>query len=84
MDLELGIIHHYTCGDLKEIVLNWLTALGKNPYQPGTDDLAPIDELHSGGREATVAFAAAVELQRDQHLLDVGCGIGGPARFLRN
>ena len=81
MDLELGVIHHYTCGDLKEIVLNWLTALGKNPYQPGTDDLAPIDELHSGGREATVAFAAAVELQRDQHLLDVGCGIGGPARF---
>lgn len=81
MDLEQGVIRHYTRGDLNEIVLSWLSAGGRDPHRLTPDDLAPVDELHSGGREATVAFAEGVALQRVHRLLDVGCGIGGPARF---
>jgi cyclopropane fatty-acyl-phospholipid synthase-like methyltransferase len=81
MDLEQGVIRHYTRGDLNDIVLSWLSAAGRDPRRPAPDDLAPIDELHSGGREATVAFAEGIALKRDHRLLDIGCGIGGPARF---
>jgi cyclopropane fatty-acyl-phospholipid synthase-like methyltransferase len=82
VDLEQGVVRHYTRGDLNKIVLSWLSAVGRDPQRPAPDDLAPIDELHSGGCEATVAFAEGIALKRDQRLLDIGCGIGGPARFL--
>ena len=48
----------------------------------GIDDLAPADEFHLGGATATAALAADLGLSADDHLLDIGCGIGGPARRL--
>jgi SAM-dependent methyltransferase len=44
-------------------------------------DLAALDEFHVGGREATQELAAQMELRPGIHLLDVGSGIGGPARY---
>lgn len=41
-----------------------------------------VDELHVRGREATVELAALVEPARGERVLDVGAGLGGPARFL--
>ena len=46
------------------------------------DDLAGVDEFHSRGREATVELADLLPAEVDGELLDVGSGIGGPARFL--
>jgi ubiquinone/menaquinone biosynthesis C-methylase UbiE len=46
------------------------------------DDLAPVDEFHIRGREATLELANLIALSSDDHVLDVGCGIGGSARFL--
>src|SRR5262249_52106010 len=45
------------------------------------NDLAALDEFHVGGREATEEFAAQMELRPGLRLLDVGSGIGGPARY---
>lgn len=45
-------------------------------------DLAPVDEFHIGGRAATQYVLAKVPLAKEQHVLDVGCGIGGAARYL--
>ena len=46
------------------------------------DDLAPADEFHLGGAVATAALAADLALGPDDRVLDIGSGIGGPARRL--
>ena len=50
---------------------------GLNP-----DDLAPIDEFHIRGREATKELAELLGEFNSLEVLDVGCGIGGTARYL--
>jgi ubiquinone/menaquinone biosynthesis C-methylase UbiE len=57
-------------------------AAGKNPDRLIIDDLAPIDEFHTRGRAATEELAAALPEAPDGDVLDVGSGLGGPARFL--
>jgi cyclopropane fatty-acyl-phospholipid synthase-like methyltransferase len=47
-------------------------------------DLAPADEFHVGGREATIDFVAELHLSSDMHWLDIGSGIGGPSRYIAN
>jgi ubiquinone/menaquinone biosynthesis C-methylase UbiE len=46
------------------------------------DDLAPVDEFHIGGRQASEHFLDQLNLTPEKHVLDVGCGLGGPARFV--
>jgi len=48
------------------------------------DDLAPIDEFHTRGREATANLASLLDknIPSNFHVLDVGSGIGGPSRYL--
>lgn len=45
--------------------------------------LARADEFHPGGRAVTEELAGLVELAAGARVLDLGCGIGGPARWLR-
>ena len=45
-------------------------------------DLAPVDEFHIRGRTATLEVAEALELAPEVHVLDLGSGLGGPARTL--
>lgn len=45
-------------------------------------DLAPVDEFHIRGRAATLEIIAALDLTADSHVLDLGSGLGGPARTL--
>jgi MPBQ/MSBQ methyltransferase len=46
------------------------------------EGLAPLDQFHSGGIAATRELAALAGIGPGQRLLDVGCGVGGPARLL--
>ena len=43
--------------------------------------MAPVDEFHIGGRQATADLAAQVEFGAGLHLLDIGCGLGGASRY---
>lgn len=81
MDVEGQVAAHYTRGTLEERILGMLRTAGKNLDQLRTEDFAAVDEFHVGGREATKALADFMELRAGMHLLDVGCGIGGPARY---
>ncbi|MGB1177263.1 MAG: class I SAM-dependent methyltransferase [Candidatus Puniceispirillaceae bacterium] len=44
--------------------------------------LAPYDEFHVGGMEATQRVAGRLDLSSSSRLLDIGCGAGGPARAI--
>src|SRR5215472_9933174 len=81
MNIEQQVANYYTQEKLEDKILGMLRAAGKNLEQLRTEDLAAIDEFHLGGREATQALADFMQLRPAMHLLDVGCGIGGPARY---
>ncbi|MBD0299890.1 MAG: hypothetical protein ICV82_06465, partial [Nitrososphaera sp.] len=49
---------HYTRPNLENTILIALKNAGKNIDQLTVDDLAPIDELHPLGREATANLAS--------------------------
>ena len=73
---------HYTPLDLDTKILRALTAAGKDPDRLTIDDLMPIDEFHVRGRKATVELARDLGLDKNMQVLDVGCGLGGAARYL--
>ena len=72
---------HYTHGGLERAVLDALRAAGKDPDRLEPGDLAPVDEFHIGGRQATIDFAGELRVTRGMHLLDIGSGLGGASRY---
>src|SRR6266436_7431039 len=81
MKLEQSVARHYTHGSLEPAILEALTAAGKDLDRLVPADLAPVDEFHIGGRQATADLAAQVEFGAGLHLLDIGCGLGGASRY---
>ena len=81
MSTEQTIAAHYGRSDIEQKILAALKAAGKDIERLTTADLAPVDEFHTGGRAATIAFAELFAPKRGEYLLDIGCGIGGPARY---
>jgi ubiquinone/menaquinone biosynthesis C-methylase UbiE len=78
---EAQVAGHYGRGGLEEKILGALRAAGVDLARVTAEELAPVDEFHVGGLEATKELAAQMELRAGMRLLDVGSGIGGPARF---
>lgn len=76
------IVTHYGQSGLVESIRAGLDQLGVDPSAATIADLAPVDEFHVGGRPATVALCESLGLDGSQRVLDVGCGIGGLARFI--
>ncbi|MFW2336427.1 methyltransferase domain-containing protein [Ilumatobacter sp.] len=73
---------HYASGSLLDAIRNGLDRAGTGIEDATIDHLAPVDEFHIGGRQATQHLCGQLDLGCDDHVLDVGCGIGGTARFL--
>lgn len=73
---------YYEGPDLGDTLLNALAQAGLDPQALDIDDLAPLDEFHALGRAASLALAELADVQPGERVLDVGAGIGGPARFL--
>ncbi len=77
------IITHYGDGEtLTSRIADACKASGKNLAQLTTRDLATFDEFHIRGRGATLELAARMNLSMDSQVLDIGSGLGGPARCL--
>ena len=69
-----GVQQHYTRPDLVTLILSALKNAGKDIDNLKPQDLAPIDEFHIRGREATLELAGAARLDASKHVLDVGSG----------
>ena len=72
---------HYGAADVVERISVGVLAMGKTPASVSLEDLAPVDEFHIGGALATDAFLGSVGIREDDHVLDIGCGLGGASRF---
>lgn len=81
MEIEAAVSEHYSSGGLEEVILTALREAGFDPDQLEPGDLFPVDELHIGGAVTTRELAEAVEITERTRVLDLGCGIGGPARL---
>lgn len=79
---ERSVQAHYRTAGLLDRILAGLRAAGKDPEAPTVDDLAPADEFHSLGRVATKDLAELAAFKPGTRVLDLGSGLGGPARFL--
>jgi sarcosine/dimethylglycine N-methyltransferase len=77
-----SVNQHYGQPYLKAKVLAALQNAGKNVDALTRDDLKTFDEFHFGGIAETRNLAELAALKPDTHVLDIGSGLGGPARTL--
>lgn len=73
---------HWASGDVYARILAAMQAAGLSPESATVETLAPVDHIHGRGLAATVELADALPIRASDHLIDIGCGIGGPARYL--
>ena len=81
-DTRQNVEHHYSRNELLDSILRAVAATGKDVDSLVPADLAPVDEFHIRGLEATRELAGRTGIDAGMHVLDVGCGIGGSARHL--
>lgn len=78
----MDVASHYARGNLSATILDALRRAGKNIDALTIDDLAPVDQFHVRGKQSTLELAQRAGIGASQSILDVGGGIGGPARTL--
>jgi ubiquinone/menaquinone biosynthesis C-methylase UbiE len=81
VDIEVNVAQHYTHGRLEAAILDALRAAGKDVEALSASDLSAADEFHLGWHAVTVEMAGDIGLGPGLALLDLGSGIGGPARY---
>ncbi len=77
-----AVVDHYAGQGLLGAIEAAIIESGKSPETVTVDELGPVDEFHIGGPVATAELCARLNLGRGAAVLDIGCGIGGTARFL--
>lgn len=81
MPTEQLVAKHYARKGLEQAILDALAKTGKDIERLVASDLAGADEFHLGWRQATVELARNLGLAQGIELLDIGSGLGGPARY---
>lgn len=81
MNTDREVSTHYRRGDLLSHLNAALSEDGIDPDHPSMEGLAPYDQFHGRGQEATLEMAGLMEAGPADHILDIGSGIGGPARY---
>jgi ubiquinone/menaquinone biosynthesis C-methylase UbiE len=81
MAVENDVAQHYGNSGIAERILGALRA-ANGPGAPVTvDALSVLDHFHGRGIVATKELVELLKPQPGEHLLDIGSGIGGPARW---
>ena len=78
------IASHYSSGTLLTRLNAALKEDGADPDHPTLEALAPYDQFHGRGLDATEEIAGMLKVAFTDRLLDIGSGIGGPARYMAN
>ena len=73
---------HYRATGLTERLRTALAVLGPQDQRLTPKQLAALDQFHTRGLAATAELAVLAGITADMSVLDVGSGVGGPARFL--
>jgi ubiquinone/menaquinone biosynthesis C-methylase UbiE len=84
MKSDREVLTHYNRGNLLSRLNEALMEDGFDPDHPSMEALAPYDQFHGRGLEATLEIAELIQASPADHILDIGSGIGGPARYFAN
>ncbi len=76
------IASHYSTDGLTDRIIKALRDSDVDLSRLTCDDLSPLDQFHVRGRDATIELASAAGITTGLRVLDIGGGIGGPARIL--
>lgn len=83
MSTDELVIEHYARARIAEQILLEARKTASDPRRLTIDDLGAYDEFHIGGRRATEYLFSKVRFTPDvRRILDIGCGIGGAARYI--
>ncbi len=82
MENQQLVHEQYGAVSLQDRVNDALWRAGLGTVTLTWSDLVPLDQFHVRGLAATRQLAEALSIQPGSHVVDVGCGLGGPARFL--
>lgn len=80
--VERTVSAHYTLGNLTERVDAAMRASGLTPESVTGAQLAALDQFHSFGEAGTLELMRLAQINASERVLDVGGGVGGPARLL--
>ena len=81
-DVLDGVRDHYRTTGLTQRLKTALAALGPEDQRLTSQQLGALDQFHTRGLAATAELATLAGISAEMSVLDVGAGIGGPARFL--
>jgi SAM-dependent methyltransferase len=76
-----AISDHWGTGDVYARIMEAMKAASLSPDTVTLEELAPVDHFHARGLPATVELADVLPIQAGHHIVDIGCGVGGPARY---
>ena len=81
-DVLDGVRDHYRATGLAERLKTALMAFGPEDQRLTPQQLGALDHFHTRGLAATAELGKLAGITADATVLDVGSGVGGPARFL--
>ncbi len=77
-----SVTSHYDQDDLAAKLVQQLIMAGHNLDALGMESLSLVDQMHVMGMAATLDLHEALGISETDKVLDVGSGVGGPARTL--
>jgi sarcosine/dimethylglycine N-methyltransferase len=81
-DILDGVRDHYRSPGLTERLKTALAVFGPEDQRLAPEQLDALDQFHTRGLAATAELAKLAGIAAGMSVLDVGSGVGGPARFL--
>ena len=81
-EVEETVAAHYAGAGMHDRIMQRLAAAGIPAEAVTAAHLRPVDEFHIGDAEATAALLDQLAIGRESRVLDIGSGIGGPARTI--